>query len=136
MEKNNDPFIQKSKYNQITKWSVFTLALALIGVVSCTSNQGSEEKTEPIVESADKALRDQANSLFGSITTVEDEKIPANKIALGQKLFFETKLSKDGTGVGLCMSKTIVEEHCKGHLHVKNDEEGAVSGNFAAAFPP
>ena len=40
--------------------------------------------------------------------------------------YFSTKLDKDGTGVGLCMSRTIVEEHCKGFLKVHNDEKGAV----------
>ncbi|MBV5278637.1 MAG: PAS domain S-box protein [Campylobacteraceae bacterium] len=40
--------------------------------------------------------------------------------------YFSTKLAKDGTGMGLCMSKTIVEEHCKGHLSVHNEAGCAI----------
>lgn len=55
--------------------------------------------------------------------------------ALFERIFepyFSTKFDKDGTGVGLCMSKTIVEEHCKGALSVRNESGGAV---FTIALP-
>ena len=60
-----------------------------------------------------------------SITTVSDNAggIIEDKI---EKIFEPYFTTKDrGSGIGLYMSKTIIESHFKGELHVKNTEEGA-----------
>jgi signal transduction histidine kinase len=39
--------------------------------------------------------------------------------------YYTTKEDQDGTGLGLYMSKLIIEEHCDGSLHAKNEDKGA-----------
>lgn len=51
--------------------------------------------------------------------------IPADIIGHIFEAYYSTKKQKDGTGLGLYMSKIIIEENCKGILKVENLAEGA-----------
>ncbi len=39
-------------------------------------------------------------------------------------LYFTTKDASKGTGLGLYMTKTIIENNLNGHIHIKNSDYG------------
>jgi len=63
-----------------------------------------------------------------AIITIEDNGggIPNNLISKIFDPYFTTKHQSQGTGLGLYMSKDIIEKHLHGKLSVKNSENGAI----------
>ncbi len=91
-----------------------------------------------IKNAEDVLLEKKVEMPYISIKTFDDEKnsylvirdngggIPEDIIPKIFDPYFSTKVKKDGTGLGLYMSKIIIEEHCNGKLDAYNEKDGAV----------
>jgi len=91
-----------------------------------------------IKNAEDVLLEKNIENPFIKITTFKDKNSSILEIAdngkgvpdkIISKIFdpyFSTKKQKNGTGLGLYMSKTIIEGHCGGKLTVSNNSQGAV----------
>ena len=69
---------------------------------SCKSNSSEQEDVQlteisPLSAEDEQALKEQATSLFGSVSSLPADKSSAEMIALGKALYFDTRLSKDQT---------------------------------------
>jgi PAS domain S-box-containing protein len=90
-----------------------------------------------IVKNAQDVLSEKSidNKYIRVKTSVEDKKhileISDNGGGIDEDVienifdpYFSTKLQKDGTGLGLYMSKIIIEDHCNGKLTCSNTKDG------------
>ena len=80
----------------------YAIPLATLGLFACNNATESEQPIENVVEevAALTPLQEQAKALFGVLPEQVDNEnnpITAEKVKLGKKLYFDTRLSKDNT---------------------------------------
>ncbi len=91
-----------------------------------------------IKNSADKLIENVAEERWIKISTEDRDDvvvfevsdngggIKMNAIERVFEPYFSTKNEKNGTGLGLYMSQTIIEKHLRGEISCRNGEEGAI----------
>jgi cytochrome c peroxidase len=91
------------RQNSLFSGAIILSSLALgITLFSCKGKSAAQEDAKlsdisPLTEEQLKELKEQANGIFASITTLPDEKISDDLILLGKKLYYDNRLSKNET---------------------------------------
>jgi cytochrome c peroxidase len=73
------------------------VVVSTLGLASCKSKPAKEEVTPPAETSTEKAELPSAPAAFPPLKIPEDNPQTADKIALGNELFFDKRLSVDGS---------------------------------------
>jgi len=94
----------------------------LLNIIKNAEDVLLEEK----VANATIWVKGRKNGKYAELT-IEDNGGGISEGIIGKifEPYFSTKKDKEGTGIGLYMSKTIIEEHCKGKITVENGSYGA-----------
>ena len=75
---------------------VLNYLLVGLALVGCSKNTTAEKDVTAETPKQVSELMEKARNFFKSVSTLTPEAIPNEKIELGKKLYFETKLSKEG----------------------------------------
>ena len=104
-----------------------TFSNELMQVILNLLKNAQEALKELSVEQPQIWIRSYSRDGYACLS-IEDNAggIPGDVIERIFEPYFSTKTKKDGTGLGLYMSKVIIEQHCSGMLQVSNSEQGAL----------
>ncbi len=109
----------------ITDTQIITFESELIQVIINILNNATDVLQD--LDGKRKIQITQSSSELYNILEISDNGggIPQDILDRVFDPYFSTKMEKNGTGLGLYMSKIIVQEHCKGILKVTNNDDGA-----------
>eukprot|EP01155_Anaeramoeba_flamelloides_P038000 Anaeramoba_flamelloidesc29005_g2_i1.p1 GENE.c29005_g2_i1~~c29005_g2_i1.p1 ORF type:complete len:115 (+),score=20.50 c29005_g2_i1:24-347(+) len=90
-------------------------------------NNSKDAFSENSIANAKVTITVKNDKEYG-IVSIEDNAggIPQNIINKVFEPYFTTKEEGKGTGIGLYMSKIIIEQNMEGRLNVRNNENGAL----------
>ncbi len=123
LENKNIKVVTDFRYNKRVKIYAGELKQVILNLIKNAEDAVLETRVK------DPEIRLYTSEENGSIVLRVEDNGGGIDEAIMEKIFdpyFSTKEAKDGTGLGLYMSKIIVEEHCGGTLSVKNSSSGAV----------
>jgi len=120
---NNNINLVKS-YENLTEVNIYSRELMQV-YINIIKN-AKEALLEKSIKNAKIVIKiyENENSI---ITEIEDNALGIESDVIGKifEPYFTTKGVKSGTGLGLYMSKTIINKHLNGEIYVKNIDDGA-----------
>jgi signal transduction histidine kinase len=115
------------KVEIINDYEINIIENNLIQVLINLIKNSTDALLERNIESKCITIRCDFNENY-AIIEIEDNAggIPESDLDKVFDSYYTTKNSESGTGLGLYMSKTIIEEHSLGKLSVENGSQGAL----------